>query len=71
MFFQNYSVTDRLQSLFSSKLSRMGKCMHSLGGQQRSEVLEKWRSTNWTIELTNEEIVPLANKRESKIFFKI
>jgi len=34
--------------------------------------LEKWRSTNWTIELTNEEIVPLPNKkgkRESALIF--
>ena len=60
-------VTDRLRSLFVSKLSRMGKSIQSLGGRQRSLLLEKWRGTNWSIELTNAEIVPLANKKGKKI----
>ena len=59
-------VTDRLRSLFVSKLSRMGKSIQSLGGRQRSLLLEKWRGTNWSIELTNAEIVPLANKKGKK-----
>ena len=59
-------VTDRLRSLFVSKLSRMGKSIQSVGGRQRSLLLEKWRGTNWSIELTNGEIVPLANKKGKK-----
>lgn len=65
-FHYDVIITDRLRSLFVSKLYRMGKSFHSLGGSGRSRMLNKWRGTNWSITLTEKEIVPFANKKGKK-----
>lgn len=53
-------VTDRVQTLFTSKLYRMGKLLQSLG---RAKVLEKWKETTWTLELRENEIVCHSNRK--------
>jgi len=59
-------ITDCLRSVFVSKLYRMGKCFHSLGGGGRPRLLNKWRITNWTVTLIEQEIIPFANKKGKK-----
>ena len=48
-------VTDRLRALFNSKLWRMGNLLQSLGGLGRENLLLKWKSTWWKLELTKDE----------------
>ena len=57
-------VTDRLRSVFTSKLWRIGKAIQSLGGTARSKLIDRWKSTKWTLELAEDEII--CNKRKSQ-----
>lgn len=66
-FHCNVVITERLRSIFISKLYRMGKCFHSFGGQGRSKLLNKWGTTNWTITLNENEIVSNTTKKSEKI----
>ena len=50
-------ITDRLTSLFSLKLWRMGNAIQGLGGLARKRLYDKWKDSKWLIELVNEEIV--------------
>ena len=50
-------ITDRLRSLFTTKLWRMGKLLCSLGGKARSKVYSKWAESKWTIQLYENEII--------------
>jgi len=56
-------VTDRVRTLFTSKLYRMGKLLQSLGGSGRAKVLEKWKETTWMLELRDNEIVCHSNRK--------
>ena len=58
-------ITDRLRSLFTSKLWRMGKALQALGGTGRARQLQKWKDTKWSIELHDKEIIHLNRKRKS------
>ena len=61
----NVAITDRIRSLFSTKLHRMGRSLQSLGGSRgKCKQLEKWKQTNWVIELRKDEIV--SKKRQSE-----
>jgi len=73
-------ITERLRTLFSAKLWRMGKAVSSLGGTARTNMFEKWKTTHWTIELQENEIfqpqdyhsstnvvIPTKRKRVAKI----
>ena len=51
----NTPITDQMRSLLSTKLHKMGKSLQSLSG--KSKQLEKWKQTNWVIELRKDEIV--------------
>jgi len=57
-------ITDRLRSLFTNKLCRMGKTMHKLGGRGRAQQTEEWKQTKWVIDLKQGEIVPRSKKRK-------
>ena len=61
-------LTDRLRSLFTLKLWRMGKSVSSLGGTARLKIYKKWKTTKWTIQLHQNEIVPISsgNKRKTE-----
>ena len=58
-------ITDRLRTLFRSKLCRMGKTLQSLGGPARAKLTGKWKETTWKIKLKGNEIVP-SRKRKSE-----
>ena len=45
---------------------RMGRTINALGGRGRTNQIEKWQATNWTIQLYQEEIVPKSNKRKAE-----
>ena len=62
-------ITDRLRSLFTNKLLRMGKTMHKLGGRGRANQIEKWKETNWSLVLQPNEIVPRSKKRKAEHVF--
>lgn len=57
-------ITDRLRSLFTSKLWRMGKALQALGGTGRARQIQKWKDTKWPIELHDKEIIPSNRKRK-------
>ena len=66
-FHCNVRISKRLRSLFISKLYRMGKTLHSLGGSQgKTKTLDKWRETNWVVNLEGDEIIPYPNKKGEK-----
>ena len=45
----------------------MGKTLHSLGGSQgKTKTLNKWRETNWVVNLEGDEIIPYPNKKGEK-----
>ena len=45
----------------------MGKMLHSLGGSQgKTKTLNKWRETNWVVNLEGDEIIPYPNKKGEK-----
>jgi len=58
----NVIVTNRLRSVFMSKLSRMGKYLSLCGGRKRYEILDKWKDMNWVLTLNDNEIVPSCKK---------
>lgn len=61
----NVVITDRLRSLFTMKIWRMGKLICSLGGKARSQVNTKWAASKWTIQLHENEIIqPSGIKRK-------
>lgn len=61
----NVIITDRLRSLFTMKLWRMGKSICSLGGKARSQVYAKWEKSKWTIQLHENEVIQyLGSKRK-------
>ena len=63
----NIKISSRLRSLFISKLYRMGKALHSLSGSQgKTKTLNKWRETNWVVNLEGDEIIPYPNKKGEK-----
>ena len=44
-----------------------GKKLHSLGGSQgKTKTLDKWRETNWVVNLEGDEIIPYPNKNGEK-----
>jgi len=44
-------ITDRIQSVFTSKLTRMGKAIQALGGKEHMKLQSKWKETKWLLEL--------------------
>ena len=58
-------ITDRLRSVFTLKLWRMGKSHYSLGSTARSKIYKKWKKTMWTVELREDEVIPSSKKRKS------
>lgn len=63
-------ITDRLRSLFTLKLWRMGKAIHGLGGTARSKKCEQWRESKWLLELYSDEIILPSNckvKHENRV----
>ena len=60
-------ITDRLRSLFKSKLWRMRKQIQSLGGTGREYVLKKWQSTRWEIQLNENEIIPRTKGQKTHV----
>ena len=40
-------ITDRLRSVFTSKLKRMRKAIQVLGGKERVQMQSKWKETKW------------------------
>ena len=62
-------ITDRIRSLITNKLSRMGKAMHNMGGRGRENQIHKWKMTKWTINLHSTEIVPKTRKRKTENVF--
>ena len=50
-------ITDRLRSLFTLKLWRMGKAIQGLGGTARKKKYDQWRASTWVVELKGEEII--------------
>ena len=57
-------ITDRIRSVFTSKLARIGKAIQALGGKERVKLQNKWKETKWLLELKGDEIVPVAKKRK-------
>ena len=57
-------ITDRLRSLFTNKLIRMGKAIQAQGGPGRKKLLENWKESHWLLELKQNEIVPSIRKRK-------
>lgn len=62
-------ITDRLRSLFTNKMVRMGKTMYKLGGRGRANQIEKWKETNWSLILQQNEIVSKTKKRKAENVF--
>ena len=57
-------ITDRIRSVFTSKLARIGKAIQALGGKEHVKLRNKWKETKWLLELNGDEIVPVAKKRK-------
>lgn len=57
-------ITDRVRSVFMSKLTRMGKAIQILGGKERLKLQNKWKETKWLLELKGDEVIPVAKKRK-------
>ena len=55
-------ITDRLRSVFKSKLYRMARALQACGGTGRAKLINKWKETMWVVELAGNEIVPHAVK---------
>ena len=62
-------VSDRLRSLFTNKLMRMGRAMHKQGGRGRADQIDKWKETTWSLELHPNEIIPKTKKRKAETIF--
>ena len=62
----NFVITDRLRSLFTCKLSRMGRTMHKLGGSGRESQIKTWKESKWELNLHPPEIVPKTRKRKAE-----
>ena len=60
----NVVITDRLRSIFSSKLMRMGKAIQTRGGKERTKLLNKWKESKWVLELKENEFIVLNRKRK-------
>ena len=50
-------ITDRLRSLFTNKLIRMGKAIQAQGGPGRKKLLDNWRESYWLLKLKQNEII--------------
>ena len=61
-------ITDRLRSLFTNKLMRMGRALQKQGGWGRADQIEKWKETTGALVLEPNEIIPRSKKRKRKIF---
>ncbi len=59
-------ITDRLRSMFTSKLWRMGRALQSKGGRGREKIINKWRHSNWSIEIEENEVIVPVNSRKRK-----
>ena len=59
-------ISDRLRSLFTNKIFRMGKAMHALGGRGRAKQIEQWKETNWPVQLNECKIVPKSKKLKAE-----
>jgi len=44
----------------------MGKTMQQLGGRGRTNQIEQWKATTWTIDLYQGEFVPMSKKRKAE-----
>lgn len=53
-------ITNRIRAMFVAKLWRMGNKLVSLGGKGKENLLIKWKSTRWKVEIQEDEI---ANKQ--------
>ena len=60
----NVVITDRLRSMFSSKLMRMGKAMQTHGGKERTKLLTKWKESKWVLEFKENEFIVPNRKRK-------
>ena len=60
-------ITDRLRSLFTSKLWRMGKSLQALGGTGRAKQIKKWKDTKWTVELRRNEIISGRKRKPDNV----
>ena len=52
----NGIITNRIRTLFSSKLWRMGNKIVGSGGTSRENLLTKWKSVRWKIEFREDEM---------------
>ena len=57
-------ITDRIRSIFSSKLTRMGKAIQARGGKERIKLLNKWKESKWVLELKGNEFIVPNKKRK-------
>ena len=62
-------ITDRLRSLFTNKLMRMGRALQKQGGRGRADQIEKWKETTWSLVLEPNEIIPRSKKRKAENIF--
>ena len=63
----NVVITDRLRSIFSSKLMRMGKAMQTRGGKERTKLLTKWKESKWVLEFKENKFIVPNRKRKRDI----
>ena len=62
-------ITDRLRSLFTNELMRMGRALQKQGGRGRADQIEKWKKTTWSLVLEPNKIIPRSNKRKAENIF--
>ena len=60
-------ITDRLRTLFTLKLWRMGKSLQGCGGTGRKNQINKWRQTEWTVEINANKIVSRKRKPDNVV----
>ena len=64
----NVIITDRIRSLFTTKLHRMGSSLQMQGeGRGKSKLHEKWKQTDWVVELRKDEIVSRKRQPENLV----
>ena len=63
-------ITDRLRTLFTVKLWRMGSSFQSYGGRGRAKLLEKWKITKWEVELKENEIISKLKRKPDNMILQ-
>ena len=60
-------VTDSIRATFKTKFWRMGKRLSTLGGPRRSQEINKWKDTIWTLTVTQDEVCKQLRKRKCEV----